>query len=377
MVLFFPYNTESTLRFVLIGSATAAYSTAGSGSLSGTNILISKDGGALASSTNTGTAIGSGLYQVVLTTSELSAKQVVVIIARGTLGTTVENQAFYIMTYGSASAQYAFDLGKAEASANLVQILGTAAVGTSGTLTNVGTLGLVLTGTVTTVTNVVSANLVQILGTAAVGTSGTLTNVGTVGLVLTGTITTVTNVTSANVVQILGTAVVGTSGTLTNVGTVGLVLTGTVTTVTNITSANVVQILGTAAVGTSGTLTNVGTVGLVLTGTVTTISNVVSADMRQVDGNATAAANLRQSALGITTGSALSGTLTSSTFTVDLSETANDFYNDRLLVFISGGMARQAGSVTDYFGSASGTLARVVVSTLTTAPASGDRFIIV
>ena len=69
MVMLFPYNITSTVRFVLIGSGTAAFSTAGSGSLLGTNILISKDGAAFASSTNTGTVIGSGLYELVVTSS--------------------------------------------------------------------------------------------------------------------------------------------------------------------------------------------------------------------------------------------------------------------------------------------------------------------
>ena len=53
---------------------------------------------------------------------------------------------------------------------------------------------MLLTGTVTTIINVASANVVQILGTAAVATQGTFTNVGTAGTAL-GTI-------SANVLAI-------------------------------------------------------------------------------------------------------------------------------------------------------------------------------
>ena len=307
-------------------------------------------------------------------------------------------------------------------SANVAQILGTAAIGTQGTLTNVGTVGLLLTGTISTLTGVASANLIQILSTAVLATAGTLTNVGTVGLLLTGTISTITGVASANIVQILGTTIVATAGTLTNVGTVGLLLTGTVSTLTGIASANLIQILGTAAVGTQGTLTNIGTVGTalgtvnsnvvlwkgtlaagtqgtpdvgtvafvttgtitfcgtastVLGGTIGTVTGTVNANIALIDGNGTAAGNLRQSALAVTTGSAVSGTLSTTVFTVDLSETMNDHFNDRLLVFISGGLLRQAGTIIDFAGSAVGTLAKITISTLTTAMAAGDKFVIV
>ena len=146
MVMLFPYNITSTVRFVLIGSGTAAFSTAGSGSLLGTNILISKDGAAFASSTNTGTVIGSGLYELVVTSSECSAKAVLIIIAKGTLGTIVENQALYLHTYGNVSAMYPFDFGTALAS----QTVGTVSFVATGTITQVGTVTTVLGGTTVT-----------------------------------------------------------------------------------------------------------------------------------------------------------------------------------------------------------------------------------
>ena len=63
------YNTNGTITFPLIGSATAIFSNAASGSLVGTNVQISKDDGAWATSTNTGTNVpGSGFYTVALTT---------------------------------------------------------------------------------------------------------------------------------------------------------------------------------------------------------------------------------------------------------------------------------------------------------------------
>lgn len=466
-----PYNTGATVEFVLIGSATAAFSAAGSGSLVGTNVQISKDGGAFATSTNTGTSLGSGLYQLVLTTSEASAKRVTVLVGVGTLGTVVEHQAIYLLTYGNASAMYPFDFGAAVASANLVQVLGTAAPGSAGTLqvnlipnqatATIGTALVVSTGTVTTVTNVVtatgtlqadvvlwkgtaaagtqgvpsaSANIIQILSTAVVATAGTLTNVGTVGLLLTGTVTTVINVASANVVQILGTAavatagtftnvgtvttpgsanltqilgtaVVGTQGTLTNVGTVGLLLTGTVTTVVNtvtatlagVASANVVQILGTAAVATAGTFTNVGTVTtpgsanltqilgtavvatagtLTNVGTVGTVTGTVGVDVLAINGTALAAQLLARSAGVMASGSA-TGTISSTAFETDLTLTRNDRMNGRIVLFLSGTMQFEGGTIGDFRGSAAGTLAQITISTLSAVPADGVTFIIV
>lgn len=428
------YNQNGTVYFPLIGSGTAAFSTAASGSLVGTNIMISKDGAAFASSTNTGTVVGRGWYRLALTTSELSARQIAIDIAGGTLGTTVEVQGVLIHTFGSASAMYEFELNQGTQGVNVIEWSGTAVTGSAG-LPSVGTALTVLTGTITTVTNNVTAatalgtvnanivaavstamnttmgsnftfffnangtfadkdqadvgvsagtfdaNLVQILGTAVVATSGTLTNVGTVG-----------SVGSANLTQILGTAVVGTSGTLTNVGTI-----------TTVASANLVQILGTAVNGTSGTLTNVGTVNavadktgyslaadqssvtvgtanFVATGTITTVTNsvtaatalgTVNADVVAVDGSASAATALSLLLAGAEFGSAITGTLTTTAFSTDLTSTIDDFYQDRPLYFISGSLTRQLVEVQGY----NGTTKTLTITTASQSPASGDRFV--
>lgn len=142
------YGVAGTVYFPLIGSATAALSTAGSGSLVGTNVQVSKDGGAWASSTNTGTHVpGSGWYSVGLTTSELQAKEVVVFIAGGSLGTKVEHQNLVVHTWGNASAMYPGDWPGSLMASHTV-------------------------GTVTTLINAASANLVQVSGTAVVAAAG-------------------------------------------------------------------------------------------------------------------------------------------------------------------------------------------------------------
>ena len=180
------YGVAATIGFPLIGSGTAVYSTTGSGSLSGTNIQVSKDYGAWATSTNTGTAVpGSGWYSLGLTTSELQAKETIVMVAAGTLGTLVERQAILIHTWGNASAMYPGDW--------------------PGSLMANHTVG-----TVTTLINVASANLVQVLGTAATGTQGVPSvNIARwLGTAATGT----QGVPSVNVARWLGTAATGTQG---------------------------------------------------------------------------------------------------------------------------------------------------------------------
>ena len=99
---------------------------------------------------------------------------------------------------------------------DVVLLKGTAIAGTQGTVlvnlvanqstATIGTVSFLATGTVTTVTGVVSANLIQVLATAVVATAGTLTNVGTAGTAL-GTV-------NANLVTVSGTAVTATGGTM-------------------------------------------------------------------------------------------------------------------------------------------------------------------
>lgn len=481
MVMLYKYNTGGTIFFPLIGSGTAVFSTAASGSLSGTNIQISLDGGAFATSTNTGTVVGLGVYSLVLTTSEMSAKQVTIVIAAGTLGTIVERQAVLIHTFGSASAFYPFDLGTAlsaqtvgtvtfvatgtiTAVTGIVQadttlLKGTAIAGTQGTLlvnlvanqaaATIGTVSFVATGTITTITNVASANVVQVLGTAVTGTNGTLvvnagglsgtvdanlvnilgtavvatagtlTNVGTAGtalgtlnanvvlllgtaiagtqgtaivnlvanqdavtvgtvtVVLGGTVGTVTGTVVANITQLKGTAIAGTQGT----AVVNLVADqsgatiGTVATLTGIASANLIQVKGTAAPGTQGTLDvrvqgAIGTVSTVLTAT--TALGTMSANVVAINGSATAAARWAQAAFAVVNGTS-TGTLDGTGFDTNLTATMDDHFNDRAVVFISGELQFQAARISDY----NGTTKRVVTTTMTTAPAAGDVFIIV
>ena len=409
------YNVGATVYFPLVATATAAFSTAASGSLSGTNIYIIKDGGALATSTNTGTAIGSGIYSLVLTTSELSAKQVMVLIGRGTLGTIVENQAILIQTFGSASAFYPFDLGTA-LSAQTVGTVSFVATGTISTVTSpIGTVSTVIflaSGTITTLLTpgTPAVNVVQFLGTAATGTQGVivvdvsrwsgtavsgsagLPKVSTVNFLADGTVSTALGIGSANVVQFLGTGATGTQGIVQvdvsrwkgtgvpgtsgtpDVGTVTTVLGGTIGTVTGTQNANVVLWQGTSAAGTQGK-PNVGTADFLATGTVSTVTSIVSADVRQIAGSATAASNLARSA-GVIGSGTTTGTITAASFEVDLTQGLTDYWKGRIVIFISGTLQYMASDITAYRGSAAGVLARLSVTTMAGAPAAGDQFVL-
>jgi hypothetical protein len=79
-------------------------------------------------------------------------------------------------------------------------------------------------------------------------------------------------------------------------------------------------------------------------------------------------------ALAVTTGSVGSGTASATAFPTDLTETADDHWNDAFLVFTSGDLAGQVKRITDY----DGTGKTITVSGgFTAAPDEGDDFAIV
>ncbi|MCP3975978.1 MAG: hypothetical protein GY720_15970 [bacterium] len=90
---------------------------------------------------------------------------------------------------------------------------------------------------------------------------------------------------------------------------------------------------------------------------------------------ATAAANfaLALGASGVVTGAAVTGTLSTTVMTTDLSETTDDHYIGRIIVWTSGDLAGQATDITDY----SGTNGTCTFTAVTEAPSNTDAFIIV
>ena len=76
--------------------------------------------------------------------------------------------------------------------------------------------------------------------------------------------------------------------------------------------------------------------------------------------------------IGLVTGSAVAGTLSTTQMTTDLTEATNDHYNGRLLVFTSGALFGQATDITDYAGANF----MLTFTALTEAPAVSDDFVI-
>lgn len=108
-------------------------------------------------------------------------------------------------------------------------------------------------------------------------------------------------------------------------------------------------------------------------GSVLDVVNRVSADVTRVNNNATAAANLARGALGVVIGSAVTGTLSTTQMSTNLTETTNDHYVGRTVLWTSGALTGQASTISAY----NGTSKVLTFSNTTDAPVSGDQFVIV
>jgi len=99
----------------------------------------------------------------------------------------------------------------------------------------------------------------------------------------------------------------------------------------------------------------------------------LKADMLALDGSTDAATNLKASVSTILRGSAITGTLSTTQATTDLTEATNDHYNGRRLIWTSGVLIAQATPITDYDGATK----MLTYVALTEAPSNGDTFVIV
>lgn len=73
------------------------------------------------------------------------------------------------------------------------------------------------------------------------------------------------------------------------------------------------------------------------------------------------------------TGTAVTGTLSTTQMTTNLTEATDDHYNNRVVLFTSGVLAGQARAITDYDGSTK----MLTFAALTEAPSNGDAFILI
>ena len=103
------------------------------------------------------------------------------------------------------------------------------------------------------------------------------------------------------------------------------------------------------------------------------VSGLMSSDVTAISTSTDAADKLEASAETIETGTAQTGTLSTTVMTTDLTEATDDHYIGRIIIWTSGVLLRQATDITDYSGTA-GTLTYTAV---TEAPSNGDTFVIV
>ncbi len=78
-------------------------------------------------------------------------------------------------------------------------------------------------------------------------------------------------------------------------------------------------------------------------------------------------------AAGIPYSTALTGTLSVTQMTTNLTEVTDEHYNGQTLIFLSGNLAGQKTDVTDYDGASK----MLTFTTITEIPANGDKFVLV
>lgn len=92
-----------------------------------------------------------------------------------------------------------------------------------------------------------------------------------------------------------------------------------------------------------------------------------------ISGDSGAADKLELSAGSIESGAAVGGTLSTTQMSTDLTESTDDHYIGRVIIWTSGSLLRQATVITDYDGSGK----VLTFEAVTEAPSAGDGFIIV
>lgn len=100
-------------------------------------------------------------------------------------------------------------------------------------------------------------------------------------------------------------------------------------------------------------------------------ADYLQVDVEQVDGNAGAATNLSLGARGLVSFTVSTGS-SNTKITSDLTEATNDHYNGRTVTFLTGALAGQQTSISDY----NGTTKEMTVPTMTDTPANGDIAVI-
>ncbi|MGB2807998.1 MAG: hypothetical protein WBC22_09665 [Sedimentisphaerales bacterium] len=103
------------------------------------------------------------------------------------------------------------------------------------------------------------------------------------------------------------------------------------------------------------------------------VANDVQVDIVSISTSTDAADKLEASAETIVTAAASAGTLSATQMTTTLTETTNDHYNGRIIIWTSGVLIGQATDITDYDGATK----LLTYTGVTEAPTAGDTFNII
>lgn len=103
------------------------------------------------------------------------------------------------------------------------------------------------------------------------------------------------------------------------------------------------------------------------------VSGRMDSNMSAINNSSAAAVLLALSAGTIVAGTAVSGTLSTTQMTTDLTEATNDHYNGRLIAWTSGALLGQYSNITDY----DGTTKILTFTGITEAPLAGATFLII
>lgn len=117
------------------------------------------------------------------------------------------------------------------------------------------------------------------------------------------------------------------------------------------------------------TYTKVNSTGVIVTGT-------PAVNVTQISGSIAAADRLETTALSIIAGAAVGGVggvLTTTAMTTNLTQSVNEFYNGRQIIWTTGDLTGQAATLVGYDGATK----KLEFYAVTMAPAAGDNFIIV
>lgn len=293
-------------------------------------------------------------YSLTLTSAEMTAARVKVLIVDQTSPKVWLDTTITIETYGHASAQHAFDLGSAKV---------TLADGAHGGTAAVLTLERAIIASATA-----DQPGIKVDGDGT-GSGIELTGGATGhGLECTG------GGTSGDGVRALGVA------TGEGIGAYGGANGSGVLAKAGATLGHGIRAEGTVKKSISipnniGDGLFIGNISGDLTGGVGSVAAEVTANVTKLGGDAAALATLLAMYQAITKSTVDDATFTPTTtaFEADLTEATDDHFNDQVCVFATGVLAGQAKKITDY----DGTEKRLTTEAFTEAPSDGDQFLIV